>query len=50
MAQPVLNAVELKVGRRKATPEQDAWLAALAAANVPAFVWTHEDCRSLKFI
>jgi hypothetical protein len=31
---------ELKVGRNAPTPEQREWLAAFAAAGVPAFVWT----------
>lgn len=33
-------AAELKVGRNKPTPEQTAWLEALAAAGIETFVWT----------
>jgi hypothetical protein len=32
--------VELKVGKNKPSPEQMAWLDALASADVDAFVWT----------
>ncbi len=36
-------AVELKVGRRKTTPEQVLWLEAFRAACVPSAVWTPAD-------
>lgn len=35
-----LVAAELKVGKRKPTPAQRDWLAALAAAGVAAYLWT----------
>lgn len=38
-----LIAAELKVGRRKLTPEQDEWLVALEAAGVECFRWTDAD-------
>ena len=33
-------AAELKVGKRKATPQQLAWLAALEAAGITTYLWT----------
>jgi hypothetical protein len=35
--------VETKVDGRRATPEQEAWLAAFAMAGVPAYLWCPED-------
>lgn len=34
---------ELKVGRGRLTPEQEAWLAAFSLADVPAYVWRPTD-------
>lgn len=31
---------ELKIGKRKPTTEQYAWLGAFQSAGIPAFVWT----------
>lgn len=36
-------AAELKVRRNRLTPEQTAWLEALAAAGVEAHIWTDTD-------
>lgn len=36
-------AAELKAGRGRTTPEQDAWLAALALAGVETFLWRPAD-------
>lgn len=36
---------ELKVGYRKATPEQTGWLEALRTAGAEAFLWTDADWR-----
>lgn len=38
-----LVACELKVARRKLTPEQDDWLVALDAAGVECYRWTDVD-------
>lgn len=37
---------ELKVGRGKLTPEQEAWLGALSCADIPAYVWRPEDLET----
>lgn len=34
--------VELKCGRNRLSPEQDAWLEALKLAGVEAYLWTDE--------
>jgi VRR-NUC domain len=39
---------ELKAGRGKTTPEQDAWLTAFAAAGVSTFVWRPGDWRDIE--
>lgn len=44
----ILMVAELKVGRRKPTPEQTAWLAAFMAAGVPAFVWRETDWTEIE--
>ena len=40
-----LVAAELKVGNRKPTDAQDAWLAALSVAGVEAYLWRPENWR-----
>ncbi len=32
-------AAELKVGKRRPTSEQNAWLNAFSAAGIPAYIW-----------
>lgn len=46
----VILVAELKVGRGKATPEQQAWLAAFRAAGVPAFEWRPEDWEAIEAV
>ena len=41
---------ELKVGNRKATPEQRQWLEAFAGARVRAFIWTPADWKEIESI
>jgi len=41
---------ELKVGRNKTTPEQDAWLRAFNEAGVLAVVWRPEDWNEIREI
>lgn len=43
-------AAELKAGRNKATAEQEAWLAALKMAGVPAYLWTPKDWPEIERI
>ena len=41
-------AAELKVGHNKTTPEQDAWLTAMEACGIPAFVWKPCDWDEIE--
>lgn len=41
---------ELKVGNRKPTLEQIAWLAAFKAAQIPAFLWTPENWPEIESV
>ena len=41
---------ELKVGRGKLTPEQQAWLDDLQAANIRACCWWPEDWKYIEFV
>lgn len=44
-----LVVAELKVGRRKTTPEQDHWLDAFrAASNAEVFVWRPRDWPQIE--
>ncbi len=45
---PVACAVELKVGSRKATPEQLVWLQAFRAAGIPAYLWYPADWPAIE--
>lgn len=44
----MLIVAELKVPPNTTSPEQDAWLAAFAAAGIPAFVWTPDDWTEIE--
>lgn len=45
-----LLVVELKVGRNRTTPAQDAWLDAFTAAGVETFLWTPDDWLEIERI
>lgn len=45
---PRIIFAELKVGRRKVTAEQAAWLEALAACNMEYYVWYPDDLESVR--
>ena len=42
--------VELKIGRRKLTTEQMAWLARLDAAGIEALVWTPDKWEEIEYV
>jgi hypothetical protein len=41
-------AAELKAGRGRTTPEQDAWLAAFGRAGAAVFVWRPADWPEIE--
>lgn len=43
-------AIELKTGKNKTTPEQDAWLAAFDAAGIYAAVWRPDDWKLIEAV
>lgn len=45
---PRFLVAELKCGKNKTTPEQEAWLNAFQGAGIPAFVWYPEDWETIK--
>lgn len=45
---PRLVVAELKVGTRRAAPEQDEWLRAFRTAGVPAHIWRPEDWPEIE--
>ncbi len=47
---PVLIVAELKVGKRKPTPEQILWLEAFRGTGAKAFVWTPKDWVEIEAV
>jgi hypothetical protein len=45
---PRLLFVELKVGRRKVTNEQELWLLALGACSAETYVWRPDDWPTIE--
>lgn len=47
---PRIIFAELKVGRRKVTKDQSAWLEALAACGQESYVWYPDDLDAVRDI
>ena len=46
----VVLAAELKIGRRKPTPAQTAWLDAMRAAGIAAYCWVPADWKYIEAV